>query len=253
MFAGLFGWHVLIPLAILVVPIVLIVIFVRRARRARTTGDTSPVVSLTLSLAAIWAAVSLIGAAIAFVVALAGTPTITIPVNQYWPTVPGLTVDSGPTASYVSGGFTQAEVTVEGLSPQTRWTWAAGQLLTGLVPVAIAGMIAVACFQLLAGRAFAPAVARLSLVTGIVVAVAGCAGELLSGIGGSMAANELLNVVSAHGTVIPGIDDPLSLLPTTSLDWSLPLWPIAAGLAFAALAAIFRYGSVLQRDTQGLV
>ncbi len=33
----------------------------------------------------------------------------------------------------------------------------------------------------------------------------------------------------------------------------LPFWPIAAGLAFAALAANLRHGSTLQRDTGGLV
>ena len=33
----------------------------------------------------------------------------------------------------------------------------------------------------------------------------------------------------------------------------LPFWPIAAGLGFAALAAIFRYGAKLQHDQEGLI
>jgi len=42
-------------------------------------------------------------------------------------------------------------------------------------------------------------------------------------------------------------------LPQPGFGIEFPLWPIAAGLAFTALAAIFRYGSRLQRDTEGLV
>lgn len=42
-------------------------------------------------------------------------------------------------------------------------------------------------------------------------------------------------------------------LPRPRFDLTLPFWPIAAGLAFAALATIFRYGARLQRDTEGLV
>ena len=42
-------------------------------------------------------------------------------------------------------------------------------------------------------------------------------------------------------------------LPRAAAMVNVPFWPLAAGLAFAALATIFRYGSRLQRDTDGLV
>jgi hypothetical protein len=34
---------------------------------------------------------------------------------------------------------------------------------------------------------------------------------------------------------------------------TLPLWPIGAALALAALGVVFRHGAVLQRETEGLV
>jgi type VI protein secretion system component VasF len=34
---------------------------------------------------------------------------------------------------------------------------------------------------------------------------------------------------------------------------TLPWWPVGAALALLALAAVFRYGAKLQRETEGLV
>lgn len=252
MFSGLFVWHALILLALFVIPAALIVVFVRRARK---TGNPSPVVSLTLVLSSLWAVLGTAGAIIGLVSSLvAPTVAVTVPVSSFWPELlPGVVIDGGPTASVASGGFVEASLMVDGMSTNARMLWGIGQLLIALVPAAVAAMIAVACFQLLAGRAFAPAVSRFALLTAGIVAVAGTIGEVLSDLGASMVSREILTVTAAHYTDIPGVEDPFAWWPSSTLEVDIPLWPVAVGLAFAALAAIFRYGSGLQRDTEGLV
>ena len=239
----------------LAVAIVLIVVFVGAARRARRVGDPSPVVSITLTVSALWAAFSVIGAIIATLVALLQPQVmITVPVSEFWPELPAGTVVEGMTATHLSGGFTSADLLVEGLSTSARVLWSISQALAWLVPAAIAGLIAIACFQLLAGRAFAPVVARMAMVTAVVVTVGGVAAEILGDIAGNMAARETLGWSSARYEEVAGIEDVLQAWwPQPGFGADLPFWPIAAGLAFAALAAIFRYGSRLQRDTEGLV
>lgn len=235
--------------------VVAAVLFVGAMRRARRRGDPSPVVSLALTLSAAWAAFSLLGAAISVVQNLAAdAPRMSVPVAPFWPELlPDVVIDSGPTAEVAGGGFRVAEVDVAGVSALARGLWTAGQALWSLIPAAIAALIAVACFQLLAGRTFDRILARMSMATAVIVAVGGTTAQLLSDIAGSMASHELFARGSARWTEIPGVDDPLAWWPEATLNVTLPFWPIAAGLGLAALAAVFRYGSRLQRDSDGLV
>lgn len=235
--------------------VVAIALLVAAAARARRRGDPSPVVSLALTLSALWAAFSLLGAVISVVQNLAAeAPRMSVPVARFWPELlPGVVIDAGPTAEVVGGGFMVAEVDVAGVSPLARGLWTTGQALWSLIPAAIAALIAVACFQLLARRAFDRIIVRVTMATAVIVAAGGTAAQLLSDIAGSMASHELFARGSAQWTEIPGIDDPFAWWPEATLNVSLPFWPIAAGLGLAALAAVFRYGSRLERDTEGLV
>lgn len=223
--------------------------------RARKRGDASPVVSLALTFSAFWACVSVVGVAIGVVSNLTSSaPRMSVPVATFWPgALPGVAIDDGPTAHVAGGGFTTAEVDVAGVSAAARGMWTAGQALWGLIPATVAALIAVACFQLLAGRAFDRIIVRMTMITAVVVAAGGTAAQVLSDIAGTMASHELFTVVSAQWKDIPGIEQPLDWWPNPTLDIALPFWPIGAGLALAALAAVFRYGSRLQRDTEGLV
>ncbi len=224
-------------------------------RRAKDAGDPTPVVKLTLVVAALWAVLSVIVAAVVILTtALADDVHITVPVQQFWPQLPEGTEVDGMTATRVGGGFTSADLIASGLSAGARACWAIGQGLATVVPGVIAAMITVTCFQLLAGRTFAPVVARMAMITAVVVAGGGIAAQMLSDIGGSMAATELLAWTSAGYEEVAGIEDALDAWwPQPAFELSLPFWPLAAGLAFAALAAVFRYGSRLQHDTEGLV
>ncbi|WP_439594233.1 hypothetical protein [Microbacterium sp.] len=254
MLTSLVGWHTAILLLMVGVPVVLAVILYRRARRARATGDPAPVVSLTLTIAAFYGALCLIGAVIGLVVNLAGdTVLMTVPTSSYWPLpLPGVTIDTGST-SVVGGGFTEAELSIAGAPPAARVLWAIGQFIGLLVPTAIAGLIALVCFQLLRGSAFAPVVARASMITAVVVLLGGLGTQLLCGWAGSIASDAALRWQSADIVGYPEGVTPDLLLPSPAFNLTIDFWPIGAALAFAALAAVFRYGFSLQRETEGLV
>nr|WP_274636054.1 hypothetical protein [Microbacterium bovistercoris] len=252
-----FAWGHLLILAVALVAVVLAVVFaVRSWRRSRKAGESSTsVVSVTLSVAALWATFSVFGAIIVTAtILLQPQVQITIPVQDYWPKLPSGMHIEGMTATRASGGFTSADLQVDGLSLGARITWAISQALGWLVPGAIAGLIALACFHLLAGRAFAPVVARMAMVTAVVVAAGGVATQVLGDIAGSMAAAEVLHYTGGGWDEIPGAEDPLDMWwPHAAFTVSFPFLPLAAGLAFAALAALLKYGAKLQRDTEGLV
>ncbi|GAA3905272.1 hypothetical protein [Microbacterium invictum] len=249
------GWFLVASLAVVALIAVMIGVFGVASARTKNSDDPSPVVKVTLVVAAFWAAISVLAAIVSVLnVLLNESVTITVPVQEFWPQLPAGTEVDGTTATLDGGGFTSAELVATGLSTGARVCWAIGQGLGLLVPGAVAAMIAVTCFQLLAGRAFAPVVARTSMVTAVVVAVGGIAAQLLSDIGGSMAASEVLGHTGGSYEEVAGIEDVFDAwLPQPTFVLELPFWPIAAGLAFAALAAVFRYGSRLQRDTEGLV
>lgn len=225
------------------------------SKRARSRNDGSPVVSAALTLSTVWTVLSLIGVTLGVITHLTVNPLpMTVPVSSFWTgALPGIEITGGPTATVDGGGFTSAEIHVSGVSVAARITWTISQALWGLVPAAIAATLAVACFQLLAGRAFATTVHRVILIAAIVVAVGGVAASLLGEIAGNLASTELFAVNSAQWHDIPGIDDALEWWPDPRWSLTFPLWPVAAGLGLAALAAIFRYGSSLERDTEGLV
>ena len=56
-----------------------------------------------------------------------------------------------------------------------------------------------------------------------------------------------------HATPTTSVDQGSVLLPAPRLRLTIAFWPIFSGLALAAVAAAFRYGEELQRDTAGLV
>ncbi|MBN9612366.1 MAG: hypothetical protein J0H64_02675 [Actinobacteria bacterium] len=245
---------------LLAVPIVLLLIglaiwrFIAAVRKSRLTGTGEPVVKLTYTVAVIWAAGCAIGAVIAVLGTLVPAQVgITFPVMDFWPKLPDELRIEGPSATLESGGFTTAVGVVTGLSLPVRICWAISQALDALVPGAIAAFIAVACAQLLKGRAFTEVVSRMAMVTAVIVAVGGFAAQVLGDVAGTMAAHEVLQMTGAswnNTNPDASVDD---WWPRPGFNLSLPFWPLAAGLGFAALAAIFRYGSRVQRDTEGLV
>lgn len=223
---------------------------------ASSTQGRSPIVRVTLWVAAAWAVLSVGGALVTVLSTVTQDDVrITVPVEEYWPRLPEGTEIDGPTASIDGGGFTSASLVARGLSTGTRVMWASSQAIAWLLPGVIAIVLAIACRHLLQGRAFRPVIARMTAFAAVAIAVGGIATQVLGDLAGYQAAIELLQVTSAQYPDIPQLPDSdvTTWLPVPRFEVTIPFWPIAAGLAFAALAAIFRYGSRLQRDTEGLV
>src|SRR5690606_3592081 len=96
--------------------------------RAKNSGDPSPVVKVTLIVAALWAAFSLVAAIVVVLATLLQDHVrVTVPVQEYWPQLPAGTEIDGMTATRVGGGFTSAELVATGLSTGARVCWAIGQ------------------------------------------------------------------------------------------------------------------------------
>ena len=244
-----------ISLGVAVVVLGSIIVFAVAQPRRPRTADEASTVTVTYWVAVAWATMSVIGA-IASVLAALMQPevTITVPVQEFWPALPTGTLVEGTTASRAGGGFTSAEVNVAGLSVGARVLWAVSQGVAWLLPAAIAGLLAVACRQLRTGRAFAPVVSKMAMITAVVVAVGGLTMQITGDIAGNLAAVEVLQWTGAQYPDVAGIEDELQAWwPQPGFGVTFPFWPLAAGLGFAALAAVFRAGSRLQHDTEGLV
>lgn len=249
------AWYVLAAAALLTAATLVIAARLVSAR----SGSGEPVIRLTLWVAVFWAAICLIGAGVTGVAPLLSPGVeVTFPVETFWPKLPeGMSVE-GHTATIASGGFVEATALVEGLGWPTRICLALSGVLWWLLPGAIAALIAVACRQLLSGRPFAPVTARMAMWTAVIVALGGFAAQVLGDVAGSLAASQVLGWSSGVYDPPAGVEvgpdfDFHDHIPRPGLFINLPLWPLAAGLGFAALAVVFRRGSRIQRDTEGLV
>ncbi|HWK78841.1 MULTISPECIES: hypothetical protein [unclassified Microbacterium] len=252
---GMFLWFAAAALVVALC-IAVIVVFLRPSAHRRMLPDGVPsLVRVTLAVAVLWAGIALVGAIVTTITTLVQTAVpITVPTQTYWPTLPDGAFVEGTTATREGGGFVSADVVVNGLSFGARICWAIGQALWWILPGAIASMVALACFQLIRGRAFAPVLAQASMVIAVIVSAGGVAAQVLSDIAGSMASAELLSYSGGGYEEVAGVEDVLAAWwPQEAFVVNFPFWPIAAGLAFAALAAVLRRGAHLQRETEGLV
>lgn len=203
-----------------------------------------------------WAVFSAAGAAYLVLTALlAPSVPITIPVETFWPRLPVGTEYDGTTATLEQGGFTAAQATELGLSGGVRVCWAVSQALWWLIPGAIATLVAVVSFRLRSGRPLVPALVGLATATAVIVALGGVTAQALGDIAGYQGGVEMLAWTSAQYPDVAALpDSDLSTwLPRPRFEITFPFWPVAAGLGFAALAAVFRCSSRLQRETEGLV
>lgn len=198
--------------------------------------------------------------------------SVTIPVQTFWPGVyPWVRVQEGPTATVTGGGFTSADVMIEGLDAGTRLLLAGGHALQGATIAVLAAAVAVLAHRLLAHEPFRPIVARGFIVGAIALMVGGIGWQFCFGAAGYQAAEQALRVtawsseqisfagstlgeVAGDGAVPFGTFDPLATgLPQPAFEPTIELWPIFLGLALLAVAAAFRQSERMQRDTVGLV
>jgi hypothetical protein len=245
------SWLVIALAAVGIVAVVVVLVGSRRQAR----NGANRMVKAAFGVAVLWAAVSVAAAAaVALTALIAPQLPITVPVREFWPQLPTGTTVEGMTATIAGGGLTSADLRAEGLSVGVRICWALGQIAAWFVHATLAGLVAIVCSRLLRGEPFAPVVARAASIAAVAVLVGGLAAQIVGDVAGMMAASELLSVNSASWQEIPGIESPIDAWwPQPGGQLNIPFWPIAASLGFAALAAVFRQGFRLQRDTEGLV
>jgi hypothetical protein len=165
-----------------------------------------------------------------------------VPVVAPWPqALPCSQPEPTDTGGLQCASLPVANLTIRGLSTAPRVFLALGQLggiILFLAPAAVIGFI---CFQTLRGRPFSRVAGRALLVAAGVVLVVGIGTDLALGLARGLVASEALPS-TGPGVTAPGV-----------YSLTVQMWPIGAALALAAIAAVFRYGSRLQRETDLLV
>ena len=237
---------------LVLVAVVMLAVAVVLVGRGRMGGDTA-------TLRVVRGGAVVYGALVLILTALGGqllldTVEVTLPTETFWPVFPeGVEMFPGGDARLVGGGFTEAVASVTGLGMPTRALLAAGTLVQGLTQLAVTWAVFLIAHRLLAGEPFRPVVRKAVMVAAAALIGGGILWQVLFGIGEFMAAKEVLGSVGWGWDESVGLEDPSVLLPEPALRLTIAFWPIFSGLALAAVAAAFRYGEELQRDTAGLV
>lgn len=249
------SWFLLLTIiAIGLLSIAGIVVVTRRDVADERRDSAAPrVIMIGAIVYAALAAIGTLWSAIATLVA--SHVQVAIPVRTFWPsTLPGVTDISGPTAAVVSGGFSVAEVEVTGLDLAARAFLAGGTAVQGMTFVLIGIVVALLCRRLLTDAPFATSLTRSLRLAAGTLALGGIAWQVLAAIGSTLAADQVLRVDSwaSTGDVPPGgVSD--TGLPEPTLGFTIEFWPILIALALVAVAAAFRSGERMQRETAGLV
>lgn len=206
--------------------------------------------------ALVYGAVALVATAVAVIGQLTSDVVeVALPTQAFWPWVPEDVeiVRPGGAATIVGGGFSEALVSLEGLSMNARVLLALGSLTQGLTQLAVTAAVYLLARRLLEGEPFQPVLSRAVMVAAVALVVGGILWQVCFSIGESLAAREALTIEGWSYPDSLGLEDPALLLPQPTFGLTIEFWPIFIGLALAAVAAAFRRGERLQRDTRGLV
>lgn len=256
---GNFSWTNFAIIAVMTAGIGTVVFFsVRASIRRRPQSEAGfGTVRATRALATIYAVFSIGYAATSVArVGFGEYVTVFLPVRSFWPRLPeGASVD-GLTAEVTAGGFTEAQVDVTGLDASARSWLVAEQIIQGATGAIIAIVIALLCSSILRRDPFRATAPRAITLSAVTIAVGGLAWQACGAIGGSLAAGQILDFsggqIDADTVKWDDYTDIIGV-PIPGHQWTLDFWPIAAGLALFALATVFRHGTKLARETDGLV
>jgi hypothetical protein len=248
--------HIII-LAIFVLAFVAVVVTVIVVIARRSAAPGTAIARATRIIAVITAAVTALATVTDVIRDLtAASVRISLPVQQFWPTLPATADVQGLTATVTGGGFTVADVDVDGLDAAARTWLSVSTLLQGATTVAVALVVIVLCSNLIKQDPFRSTLTRSVNITAVIIMVGGIAWQVAGIVAGTLAADQVLrwqgwgmDSATVDWTDITEIIG----LPSVGNNWSVDFWPIGVGLALLALSAAFRYGERLQKDTEGLV
>ena len=199
---------------------------------------------------------------------------LTIYARQFWPETPKwINHTSNATAQVTGGGFTKADVFVDGLGAFAR-------TMLALNSVAFATVVILACWQAYAiareiqkGQEFKQHLSRRFAWSGIAIIVVGMLGQVANLLGTNYAAIDIFGSMSGFGWQQAADGTGAGLVPNpfvsaNGMDISdhlvvgvvqsgpgvgLEFWPIAVGLVLLVLARVFKRGQELVAETEGLI
>jgi hypothetical protein len=162
-----------------------------------------------------------------------GPVTLVLPVATSHQTATGLSLGA-------TGHFTSVEATMPVLpsGPAANLAWAG--LLNQVGILAILALVFLLAYRLQSRILFTARSAHIVGAAGIVLAVAGMAGQVLDGVGRSL----LAEMIGANARA-PGES------PAFSAQFNIA--PLMLGTVLLLVAGVFEYGRRLQKDSEGLV
>ncbi|MEV8145651.1 hypothetical protein [Specibacter sp. NPDC078709] len=182
--------------------------------------------------------------------------TVKLPVQEFWPALPGTVTIDTPLATVESGGFTWANVSVSGLTIATRLMLAGAVVAQSALAVGAGLVIIKLCTSVMNRTLFVPALVKGVQIIAGVVFMGGTIWQACQIFGGSMAAEQVLgaNAWELSGETIAWTDiHNIVGMPSVAYFWEFNFWPIGVALVLMVLAELFRQGSKVQKDAAGLI
>lgn len=227
-------------------------------RRGRRPSDSGVVgVGITRVVAALYALGAAIGTVfVVFQDLLNESVSVSMPVSQFWPSLPSTVRVYGVSAHIVGGGFSTAQVDVTGLDGAARIWLAAGALAQGSMATLVGVAVIILCTGVIWQNPFRPALTRGINLGAIAVMVGGLGWQVCTAVAGGLVSTQVLGAngwafdeSKVHWTDIRQVIG----FPESGHQWSVDLWPVWVGLALFAVSAVIRYGQRLQKETDGLI
>lgn len=162
-----------------------------------------------------------------------GPVTLVLPVATTHQSASGLSLEA-------TGHFTSVEATVPVLpvGPAESLAWAG--ILNQVGVLAVLSLVFLLAYRLQGRILFTARSAHIVGAAGVILAVAGMAGQVLDGVGRS----RLAEMIGANART-PG--------ESVVFSAEFNIAPAMVGIALLLIAGVFEYGRRLEKDTEGLV
>jgi hypothetical protein len=182
-----------------------------------------------MTVAAIAAAATTVLTIAGIIANFAGPVTLTLPLHSSPQDPTGL--ELGATAR-----FTAMEATIPGLPSGEAALLAWAGVLGQVSVLAVAALLFLLALRLRGENLYTPASAWIVGACGVVLALAGSAGQVLD----AVARTRVARLIAANGQ-------------SDGFAAGFNFTPLVAGVVLVLIAGVFRFGRRLQKDTEGLV